>query len=104
MFVLFTMRSCSLAGAQVDDSASKRDTLLSSFRLFQTVSVNASISPSVRLTRSGSPSKEGSGLPSPRVGVDEVALSGNRLVIFVEEALQQNPRLPSRRVFRMDSS
>ena len=47
----------------------KRDTLLSSFKFSHTISVNSSISPSIS-THVGSPSKLGSGFPSPKSDVD----------------------------------
>ena len=61
---LFTMRSCVLPVAR-SIYRTNSETLLSSFRLFQTILVNVSISP-IRRTCSGSPAKLGMGLPSQR--------------------------------------
>ena len=60
---LLTIR-LSVFPVAISMNRTNRDTLLSSFRLFQTRSVKESISPFMS-THSGSPSKLGSGLPSP---------------------------------------
>ena len=60
---LFMMR-VSYFPVSISMNLTNSDTLLSSLRLFHTVSANASMSP-VMSTFSGSPSKLGSGFPSP---------------------------------------
>ena len=80
---LFTMRSCVLPVAR-SIYRTNSETLLSSFRLFQTILVNVSISP-IRRTRSGSPAKLGMGAAVAAVGMDKAALACNGLVVFKEE-------------------